>query len=124
MDLNQEVDQEQNQNLDQSLWLLQQEILLRPSRARIDQVSSRSDAPLPLIQTQTLLLCNYGRRAVLFFPLFFPLKEVSFLVFPKREQQQRWRGNEGASPQPVQAPVPPSSSGSHIKALVENECRQ
>lgn len=39
---------------------------------------------------------------------FFPLKESSILVFPKREQKQQ-RGNEGASLQSVQSPVPPSS---------------
>lgn len=106
------------------LKLLQKEILLWPSSLHVDQVSSCSDAP-PL-PSDPDLLCNYGRRDLLLVGFFVSLKEVCFLVFPKREQQQR--GEEGAFPPPhpqlVQSPVPPSSLGFHIKALVENECRQ
>lgn len=56
---------------------------------------SLSQSP-PFLQTQTGSAIMEGGTCC-FFPLslFFPLKEVSFLVFPKREQQQ---GNEGASP--------------------------
>lgn len=65
-----------------------------------------------------LLLCRYGRRDLLFFFPSSALKEAPFLSSLNVSSCSRLR--------PQVAPVlePPSSSGSHIKSVVENEYRQ
>lgn len=71
------------------------EILLCLSSDHMDQVSPCSN-PSFLRSRHAVQLWKEGHAFSPSIFFFFPLKEMFFLVFPKREQQQR--ANEGAPP--------------------------